>query len=126
MGISYRADVVCGFAMEVKAVTKEVTKYDENTGQPYTVNVPSHDEVVIAGNVIAENMEIYEGEKYLGLEIFQDGYEGGDLYLGSKVAEAVSDDRWSSIVNTDIPDLVTAFAKEHDVEARIFLVMSAG
>jgi len=127
MGIEYRANIVCGFAMEVKTVTKEVTKYNEDTGQPYVVNAYSHDEIVIAGNVIAEKMEIYDGEKYLGLEIFQDGYEDGDFYLGSKVVGITIDGgEWSSIVKTDIPELVTAFAKEHDVEAQFFLITSVG
>ncbi len=59
MGMDVSASLVAGVKVNVKEVSKQVTKYDEDTGKPYTTQVLS-DEVKICtedGTEICNNID---------------------------------------------------------------------
>ena len=122
MGVSYKASVICGYPAEVKSVVEDIVKYDEDTGKPYTTSKHSHDELIIAGSSLSSGEEYYDGEKFFGLELIQDG---GDFYLGVRIAEVEANVTWSKPIDYAIPEPVEKFSREHGLTPQFLLIMTA-
>lgn len=132
MSISYDASLVCGFRFEVESVSESQTKYDENTGKPYSVDVPSHDIGKVEGVVVGstkDNADAFcQGETIDGLEIGESGYERGQKWIGVKVARVGEYSKDGDFVELalDVPPEVTAFADKHGLKPKWLLSMSCG
>jgi len=85
------ANLIYGFKLEIKIINKLVTKYNEDTGEPYQKKIYSHKEALIGDCIIASTKEndhaLYFNEKYGDLYLYSI-YSGGDAsyYLGLSVA----------------------------------------
>ena len=90
MSISYTANFICGFKLEVRDGTEQRTKYREDTGDPYTVSVVTHRIASVQGRDVLSTKEnpnaLCVGEEYEGLTIFKSGYEKVELFLGIALA----------------------------------------
>jgi hypothetical protein len=130
MSISYSADLVCGFKVEVRKERTAQKKFNENTGEPYEVMVPSHDVALVGAVEVATtkgNPDAFcNGEEVDGLEFGESGYESGTKWLGKVVAE-VDDykDDFKEFV-PDVPAEVQAFAEKRGLTPKWFLSLSCG
>lgn len=121
MIISYDAVVVCGFEYNIRGVKVEKTKYDLNTGEPITVMVPSHEEILVGDVVVADSKE----DQYMfcaGLEFRSSEGQG---WLGKVVAHV---DNYNDLVEIsfELPKEVSEFASKHGLIPKWFLSMSCG
>ena len=129
------AYVICGFELKDRAVheQEQVTRYNEITGHPYTATLGKYlGQMLILNDkpidvVVECEDELFCGAKHLGLEILQDGFEGGQKYLAVEVAKVSIDDCWSQLLPTlEIPESVAAVARQYNVQPRWYLMMTAG
>jgi hypothetical protein len=130
MGISYSTHAVWGFKLDIKFVSKKKTKYHEDTGAPYQVDVPSHLEAMVEGIPVAVGEEssgpyFYSGDKICGLTIFESGDGEGDKFLGI-VAGKVNEDGNVDTISVDIPSKVQSFAQKYQLTPKLFLIQSCG
>lgn len=129
MGISYSAYAVFGFKLNIEAVNKKKTKYNEDTGEPYQVEIPSYNVALVNGVRVADTKydadSLYVGEKIEGLEIVQSGYEEGTKALGVIVAKVCDLDDFVHI-DTNMPPVVQAFADRYSLTPGLFLIQSCG
>lgn len=131
MGISYSSIVCVGFKVSLEDVTEETTKYNENTGAPYTVGTVVGNKIVGPGGMIlsrqsGSNLNHYQGDKVEGLELFGDGYDSVNQYfLGVEVAKA-EDGGGVETFESTIPQAVTQFSKKFNIDAEFALIMSCG
>ena len=135
MSISYSARVVCGFKLEIQPVSKSVTKYNQDTGEPYQVRVTEHEEGTIDGIPIrdtSQNADLFcNGETIEGLTVGESGYEIGQKWLGIvvvKVGEYDGDFHGDfHEFNLVVPDEIHEFAAKYKLENwHWFLSMSCG
>ena len=130
MGISYSAYVVVGFELTVREAKVRRTKYHEDTGKPFEVDVHSHNDGVIDGVIVADDREnadrFYNGECLEGLEIYESGYESGTKVLGVSLAECSAYKGDCKRFKAALPESVDTFAKKHGVIPGLFLIQSCG
>ena len=127
MSVSAYAKVVSGFPVYVKELKKEVTKYNEDTGESYKVKVPSCEVVVVNEKI---ELTETESEEYIS-EMGKFYLHGRDrendeigCVLGVAVAET-SNIMYGSTqveVDVDVPKVVMEFAKKHNLKPGLFLV----
>lgn len=129
MSISYNATVVYGFEMDIITVRKKKTKYDENTGKPYTVMVDSHEIVEVQGVQVSsakDNQDqVYVGGHIGGLGILESGYEEGTKVLGIALARTIDGDDFCEFEAKKHPK-IEAFAKKFNVKPKLYLLLSCG
>lgn len=130
MSISYTSRVVCGFKLDVRKVYQQKTKFNEDTGEPYSVNDHVYDAAYVFDIKVADTKDnedaLCVGNVIEHLTIYQSGYDQGQQFLGVCVAEA--DDYkgdWCEFV-CDKPEAVQEFRQRHSVPANWFLVQSCG
>lgn len=129
MSTTYRAELVCGFQVEIREVKKQVTKFDENTGKPYETSAYSHD-VAVADGVEVGTTEICvdalsHGEELEGLEFGSSGgYGHGTKWLGKVVTKVDDYKEQFKEVKAETPACVLAFAQKHGLTPRWFLSLS--
>ena len=98
MGFDLYVNVIVGFKLEVKKVLKTDTRFNEYTGEPYDIQLPSHVDAYIGDTKIFEKLNdddeysdiediihdyVYPGVSLKGLEVFTSGDQGdGTMYLG--------------------------------------------
>jgi hypothetical protein len=116
--------------LDIKTVNEEQTKYNENTGKPYKVKVPSHDVALVNGIVVLNEKDkpgaTDVGAVTDGLEVVESGFENGVRILGAILAlagEYRSD--WSRF-DAIVPTQVKTFAKKHGLTPKFYLVQSCG
>jgi len=130
MSISYSTDIVFGFPVEIQAIRKKRTKYDEDTGEPYEVDELSHHIAVCEGKTIATNEnnpdEFCQGEKTEGLEWGESGFDGGQKWLGVIINELGDYKGMFSVIEPAMPGEVMAFGLEHDITPKLLASMTAG
>ena len=132
MGVSYSAQVVCGFDFEMAKFVKSVTKYNEDTGEPYKVDQCSHymakagpeGEVVVEDNV--DDPSYWEETEHEGMKVHSSGYCGeGVKIFGVEVVRVGEYGDYEGL-DTEIPEEVEAFAEKHSIEPSFHLLMSCG
>ena len=135
MGTTYDASLICGFEIEIREATKKRTKYNEDTGEPYEVDVPSHQEIVIEGKVVADDKDqhpdtFYVGEDYQGLTLGSslDGYHHGRKWLGKVLArvDCYENEGLATWEALDWPEEVKEFATKHKLTPKLILSFSYG
>ena len=127
MGIDYLSIVCVGFRVRLEDVTEETTKYNEGTGEPYTVSMITGNKIVGPGGMIlsrpsGSDPNHYRGDMIDGLELFGDGC---DFFLGVEVAKT-RDGYGVETFEATIPQAVAQFAKKFNVDAEFVLIMSCG
>lgn len=130
MSVSYTAQLVCGFKVDIRAETKTKTMYDPDTGKPYEAKIPSHNVVRIDGVDVmtdAESADAFcNGEEFEGLEFGESGYEQGTKWLGKIVAESGEHEGDFHEFSPFVPDKVRLFSDKYRVRPRWFLSMRCG
>jgi len=129
MSVTYRATVVAGFELTRRTVMVDRTKYNTNTGEPYTAQEESHEEAIVDSVVVATDQEregFFQGEMIDGLEIHESGYEEGTQILGAVLASCSENTHDCTDFETEIPEKVMKFAAEHGVTPKLFLLQSCG
>jgi hypothetical protein len=131
MSTSYSAHLICGFKLDKREVMKEVTKYNRDTGKPHPTYEHSYDEYFIDGTSIGNTLdnpdEFYPGECFEGLEVFMDGYDDGELFLGLSEKRITDDSRvMSHEISMKVPPLVMSFSMNFAVEPKHFMFMTIG
>ena len=128
MGISYR--VVVGFPVTKENVYDTETKYNPDNGEPYEKKVLVGDLLKHDGVVLSDKGEYepyhYSGDSIEGLELFESGYEDGDLILGAELAVTHDGDGIVSFDTSNVPDAVLQLAKAHGIKPIHALVSSCG
>lgn len=130
MSISYSAYVVIGFELTVREAKVNQTKYNEDTGEPFKVDVHSHNEGVIDGVSVVDDRENVDcfcaGESFEGLDITASGYESGTKVLGVILAKCSEYEGDCKSFKAALPEAVVIFAKKHGVIPNLFLIQSCG
>ena len=120
MSLTIFSQVIAGFEVYIRTVNKNITRYSQDTGEPYVASVFSHREIVMSsvGSLVEAGEYFHEDEKLgCGLEIF---CVDDEPVLGLKVAEV----RWKPGrvgFNTEMPAAVREFGVSHGVEPKMFL-----
>lgn len=72
MGASYYAKVVSGFLIEKRDITRQVTRYDRDTGKPYLEDEVSFSQAVIGKEEFSQedSNTIFDNEGLDGLDLF--------------------------------------------------------
>lgn len=128
MGWNPNCKVVCGFRLDVQEAYKNITKYNEDTGQPFTKKVFSHYTVMVEDKELCNRSldaeRLCNGEELDNLEVFEAGYEEGEKVLGLSLGRRWGDDNTVLELKLTIPEEVSNFAKEHGLTPKFFLIMS--
>ena len=123
MGYDCRARIIYGFRITLNPVNKKIMKYNENTGEPYSVNEHDYDELLIGENVIFNNRGAPNsfccGEEIEGMEITR---LGSDIFFG--VTVGLRDYEWEELAG--MPPLVMDFAERHELIADVYFVCKGG
>lgn len=130
MSINYSAQLVKGFRLEIHELTKGITRYREETGEPYMAIMTAGYEARVGGQVIAQSEESDDfctGESVEGFEIMESGYDEGTKYIGvvlGRVGEYSSD--FEKITEAEHSDILEAFIKKFNVKPELYLALHAG
>jgi hypothetical protein len=132
MGMTVIARVVVGFELESQAVIGEKTKYNEDTGKPYAVQIETHRVGVCEGKIVTSTAgnpdALCEGEKIEGLTIYKAGHYG-DIEHRRWLGEVVAQVKYEpGAVNFEyrVPESVNAFAAKHLIEPKQTLILYMG
>jgi hypothetical protein len=124
------AMVVVGFQAELRQEFVSKTKYNADSGEPYTVKEHSYDSAICDGKIIATNAIDVDcfcaGSEISGLEVFDAGYGPENrIWIGSKLAN-VNYEPGSSIVDFAIPMEVVKFGEAYGISPRTYLILYIG
>ena len=122
MGVDYGAKALWGFPLKSRKINETVTKYDENTGKPYSKTKFSHTEWYLPKtDLVYDTNALYEnpGETD-GLDLINVPDYGGDeeWYLGKEIEDL----EVGQTVEIDlvVPDNIQAFADKYSLKPRIY------
>ena len=125
------AMVVVGFRAELREEFVSKTKYNADSGEPYTVKEYSYDSAICDGKIIATNKEDGEcfcsGSSISGLEVFDSGLDENVIWIGSKLAEVLYKPG-SSVIDFDdlMPIEVAKFGEAYGISPRAYLILYMG
>jgi len=99
MSVYYRNYVVYGVKGQIVDLVKNKTKYDENTGDPYTVKEKVGSIIVVNNEVLFDSISseytferfMYEG-KYDDMDVIFTNYENTEFVIGKIVGKTDIDD----------------------------------
>ena len=131
MSISYSSEVVCGFFVDIISKTESKQKFNEDTGEPYQVDIPSYEVAMVNGIEIGStenNPDAFcNGEKLDGLEFGSSGYDNyGKKWFGKVVASASERVGDLNIFEVSIPNEVQLFVDNYGLNPTWFVSLSCG
>ena len=123
MSYNCYARIIYGFKTEIEQLKKSVTKYNEEDGQPYQIEVDDYSKMMIEGKEVAtdkSNPDCFcEGEEIEGLELTKIDPQS---FIG--ITRHLDDHEFDEV--TEIPRMVKDFAKEHGFTASVYFVCKGG
>ena len=129
MSVDYSARVICGFEVETDWTYRKKTKYNEDTGEPYTVREKDYRVGRIEGREFITEREDEEAMGYEatfeGLQFLEDA-QAARLWLGVPVAVVDGWAAYQAEFAAEIPEAVAAFAKKRRFMPKWFLVLDVG
>ena len=97
MGVSYYAKLYCGVGVEEREVSKDVTKYDEDTGKPYRKTVTETKLFIIDTDIEIDTDDYFNYDED-GVHLVHD-YCGDVDLIGQRISETDSYQSYLSIVS---------------------------
>ena len=134
MSVSYIVHIVCGFQVNVVESTKMIKKYHEDSGEPYSLEVFSHNEGFINNKKIFRANDKYQfsgGSEYEGLEIIGGYYEDNEILIAKKIVSIdlnYSEGSPKPFLNNVIPVEIIRFVDKFniDVAPQFYLAADVG
>jgi hypothetical protein len=125
MGAAYYTQVIVGFQVIKHTAKSTVKRYNEITGEPYTVEEPVFEQAIIGKNRFGkeESDEIFGSEKFEGLDV--DYTTDQQDYVIGHVVARTNDINYTQPpipFSVAIPESVIAFGKKYCVEPQFFVV----
>ena len=134
MSIYYSAYLLYGYKVDIKEHYENITKYNEDTGKPYSKRVYVYDDMLIDNIFICNNKHNEDmfccGETIEGLEIIYSGYGGNDnndYYLGS-IIEKVDDDCVAKTIDKSnkMNNTLELFSIKYNICPDYYLIIRCG
>lgn len=133
MPMEYNAHIVVGLRVKSKKQTKEVTKYNEDTGAPYQKKIEETSYTTYEDRNVNFNVDELRDEGHDVLRFYPDGHEPDLCFIGHPVTTVGERMWWFQ----QFPDEVTlAEVRMHvrkalqkrgcEVEPQVFMVLSYG